>query len=53
MIRKYHNHIPQTNPLHREEESPFLIQRKEENGHINYFMINLQESMGLGWDHTI
>ena len=32
----------------RQIEWPFLNQQKEENSRRNYFMINLQESMGLG-----
>ena len=34
------------------DNKPFLHQRKEENDHRNYFMINLYESMGLGCDRT-
>ena len=33
-------------------QQPFLNQRKEENGHRNFFMTNLRESMGPGWDRT-
>ena len=33
-------------------QQPCLNQQKEENGRINYFMINLHESMGPGRDQT-
>ena len=31
MIRKYHNHKPQTTPWHREEEPPSTITRHQED----------------------
>ena len=34
------------------DSKPCLISRREENGQINYFMINLHESMGPGRDRT-
>ena len=34
------------------DNNPSWISRREENGHRNYFMINLHESMGPGRDQT-
>ena len=34
------------------DNEPFLNQRKEENDCRNYFMINLDESMGPGQDRS-
>ena len=34
------------------DNSPSWIRGSKENGRRNYFMINLRESMGLGWDQT-
>ena len=32
------------------ENNPLLSSRREENGHRNYFMVNLHESMGPARD---
>ena len=34
------------------DKNPSCNSEREANGHRNYSMINLHESMGLGWDQT-